>query len=458
MPQSITNFDAALKDDYGPGLRESINNSNPVWTEATRNDEDIVGRQAVWSIHTGRSTSTGARAELSALPSADRQRYSQAKENLAFLYHTIKVSGPAKQLTRNDTGAFTRAMEAELDGAEKDLRTDCARQAFGDVVTVASVVSTGVLAKVSGGSTTTPTLTAPNGNPITASEMRYFFINESVDVINGATGAVRGTQPIASINAAAGTITFAAAIAGTAANDFIVRSGSFQAEMLGLRALISNSNVIANIDPAVVPTWASVAVGSTSTAVSEVLFDQATEGVETDGDGNTPSLYISEHAQRRKLAQLLQAQKRFDGRETTLTAGWVGLQVARGTLRPFLPAAGRLRHLPQESGPLRRPGLHLGRGRRQDPVQGARRFGRSRGTVQELPTAHDDEPQLARPDPDGAAGLLGRNALRAIPSGRSHQPRSREATPGTVSSDTLDDYERSAYAEPRLRLGACRRS
>lgn len=333
MPQSITNFDAALKDDYGPGLRESINNSNVIWTEATRNDEDIVGRQAVWSIHTGRSTSTGARAELSSLPSADRQRYSQAKENLAFLYHTIKVSGPAKQLTRNDTGAFTRAMEAELDGAERDLRVDCARQAFGDVVTVSSVVSTGALAKVnSAAGAPTYTLFAPNGNAITASEMRYFFVNESVDVINGTTGASRGTQTIASINAAAGSITLAASVAGTAANDFIVRSGSFQAEMLGLRALISSSNVIANIDPAVVPTWASISVGSTTTAVSEVLFDQATEGVETDGDGNTPSLYVSEHAQRRKLASVLQAQKRYDGRETTLTAGWVGLQVARGTL------------------------------------------------------------------------------------------------------------------------------
>src|SRR6266568_3528681 len=113
MPQSVTNFDAALKDDYGPGLRESVNNSSPVWTEATRNDEDIVGRQAVWSVHTQRSTSTGARAELAALPSADRQRYSQAKESLAFLYHTIKVSGPAKQLTRNDTGSFLRALESE---------------------------------------------------------------------------------------------------------------------------------------------------------------------------------------------------------------------------------------------------------------------------------------------------------------------------------------------------------
>ena len=89
---------------------------------------------------TARSTSTGGRAELAALPSADRQRYSQAKENLAFLYHTIKVSGPAKQLTRNDTGSFVRALESEISGAEKDLKNDCARQAFGDAVTVNGVV------------------------------------------------------------------------------------------------------------------------------------------------------------------------------------------------------------------------------------------------------------------------------------------------------------------------------
>lgn len=332
MPQSITNFDAALKDDYGPGLRESINNSNPVWTEASRNDEDIVGRQAVWSVHTGRSTSTGGRAELAALPVEDRQRYSQAKENLAFLYQTIKVSGPAKQLTRNDTGSFVRALESEIDGAEKDLKNDCARQAFGDAVAVNSVVSTGILAKVSGGTTTVPTLLAPNGNPFTTSEMRYFFINEQVDVINGTTGAVRGTSTIAAKTPATPSVTFAAAIAGTTANDFIARSGSFAAEMFGLRFLVNSVGVFANIDPSVVPTWASILVGSTTTAISEVLLDQATEGVETDGDGSTPSLYLAEHSQRRKLASLLQAQKRYDGREVTLSAGWIGLQVARGTL------------------------------------------------------------------------------------------------------------------------------
>lgn len=331
MPQSLTNFDAALKDDYGPGLRESINNSNPVWTEATRNDEDIVGRQAVWAVHTQRSTSTGARAELAALPSADRQRFTQAKDHLAYLYHTIKVSGQAKQLSRNDTGSFVRALESEISGAEKDLKADAARQAFGDAVSVNSVVSTGILAKISNVAGSICTLQSPSGGTFTASEIRYFFVNESVDVINGTTGAVRSTTTISAITPATPSVTLTT-IGATAANDYLARSGAFAAEMNGLRFLVNNAGVYAAIDPATVPQWKSVLVGSTSTAISEVLIDQAQEGVETDGDGGMPDLILAEHAQRRKLASLLQAQKRYDGREVTLTAGWKGLQVARGTM------------------------------------------------------------------------------------------------------------------------------
>jgi hypothetical protein len=335
MPQSLTNFDAALKDDYGPGLRESINNNNVIWTEASRNDEDIVGRQAVWSVHTGRSTSTGARSELGTLPTADRQRYSQAKENLAFLYHTIKVSGPAKQLTRNDTGSFVRALESEISGAEKDLKNDCNRQSFGDAITINSVVSTGVIFKVSSDNGSgVITCLAPDGTAVTAPEIRSVFVNMTVDCINGTTGAVRSTGTITAVSAANGTITTnsGVSLSGITGNDFIVRQGAFNAEMLGLRAWIKDTGTIANINPSTVPTWAAVKVGSTTTAISEVILDQAAEGVETDGDGGTPNLFISDHSQRRKLASLMQAQKRYDGKEVTLTAGWIGLSVARGTL------------------------------------------------------------------------------------------------------------------------------
>lgn len=336
MAQSLANFDAALKDDYGPGLRNAINNSNPVLTEATRNDEDIVGRRAVWSVHTARSSSTGARGELGALPTADRQRFTQMSESLKFLYHTIKVSGQAKHLTQNDTGAFTRAMEAELRGAETDLKNDVSRQVFGQALTDGTVLQTGVIATLSADPGTGSTLTFAN-EP--TSVLRHFFKNMSIQAVNPSGGAVRtgGPYTVLSVSLANKTVTIVeSANAAIASGDYIVRgdasANSFTEEINGLRHLISATDKFAGVDPATEPAWAAVSVGSSTTGISEVVLDQAAEGVETDGDGSTPSLYIAEHAQRRKLASQLQAQKRYDGKQVTLQAGWEGLQVARGTL------------------------------------------------------------------------------------------------------------------------------
>lgn len=333
MPQSMTNFDAALKDNYGPGLRNALNNSNPVFTEVMRNDEDIVGRKAVWSVHTSRSASTGARAELAALPTADRQRYTQVYDDLAFVYHTIKVSGQAKALTRNDAGSFVRALESELDGAERDMKNDLARQVFGQSISIGGTVYSGVIAASSGNSGAVVTLTqgAATSTALTASEMRVFFVGESVSIINGSTGAVRGTASITAVTPATPSITLDQTIAVTA-GDYIVRAGNLGNEINGLRFLVNTTSVYAGIDPASTPAWAAVSVGGSTTPISEVLFNQAEEKVETDGNGETPNLYIVEHSQRRKLAQQLQAQKRYDGMSTTLTAGWKGLQVANGTL------------------------------------------------------------------------------------------------------------------------------
>lgn len=329
MPQSLANFDAALKDDYGPGLRNALNNSNPALTEIQQKPEgeDIVGRQAVWSLHTGRSTSTGARAELGALPSADRQRFKQPKQDLAYLYHTIKVSGQAKHLTQGDSGSFARALETEIKGAETDVKVDLARQIFNKVVTVNGVDYVGSLGLVSNVATTTFTF-ATN----TAGDMRSFFVDEKIEVINGTTGASRGTANITAVDVANKTITVDAAPAGTAANDHVARDGSFGNEIDGLRRLLDTTKVYAGIDPSTVPSWKPITAGSSTTGISEVVLDEAAEKVETDGIGIAPSLWFSDHTQRRKLASQLQAQKRYDGREMTLTAGWKALQISQGTL------------------------------------------------------------------------------------------------------------------------------
>lgn len=332
----MVNFDAALKDNYGPGLRNAVNSSNPILTESGYNDEDIIGRQAVWSVHTGQSASTGNRAEFGGLPSADRQRYVQVSDKLKFGYHTIKVSGPAKALTRNDTGSFVRALESEISGAEKDIKRDFARQLFGQALTDGTQLQTGVIATVTTHTGTNAVVTIANA---TDAEMRYFFVGMKIDFINPANGAVRTATPaggytVSAINAAARTVTVSDANidASVVANDYLIRFGNFGTEVNGLRFLISPTQKYAGIDPAVTPTWGAVSVGSTTTQISELLFVQAQEKVMTDGDGSDPNLLIVEFAQRQKLASLLQAQKRYDGKEVTLQSGWKGLAIAGGTL------------------------------------------------------------------------------------------------------------------------------
>lgn len=327
MPQSFADFDAALKDDYGPGLQKSINNSNPVFTEITSNDKDIVGRQAVWSVHTGRSTSSGARGELAALPTADRQRFTQVREDLAYDYHTIKVSGQAKHLTQNDRGSFARALEVEIEGADTDLKNSSARAVHNDFIDIGGTLFTGSMGKVTGVSSATLTFSGS-----TRPEMRYFFKDQKVDVINGSTGVSRGTGTVASVDRTAKTVTLSAAVTGMATNDFVAREGSFGKEINGLRGLISATKVHANVNPATVPEWGAIELGSSTETISETVLDELAETVAEDGNGEEPNLYISDRLQRRKLASMLQVQKRYEGKEITLKAGWKGLQLAYGPL------------------------------------------------------------------------------------------------------------------------------
>lgn len=326
MPQSLANFDAALKDDYGPGLKNALNNSNPIFTELGRNTEDIQGRQAVWSVHVRRSNSSGARAELGTLPTADRQGFIAPRDDLAYLYHTIKVSGQAIHLTKNDSAAFARALETEIKGAEKDLKLDYARQVFGQTVDIGGTLYTGVLGTCTA-STDTNTLILANA---TEAEMRYFFVGQALSVVDPTSGAVQGSANVSSIDVANRTVELDANTTA-ASGDHVVRFGNLGNEINGLRFLVGTQNY-AGITAASQPLWNALTLGSSTTAISEVLLDQAAEKVETDGDGTTPNLWITEHNQRRKLASQLQVQKRYDGREMTLKAGWKGLQIAYGVL------------------------------------------------------------------------------------------------------------------------------
>ena len=334
MTADLTAYDADMKDNYGPGLKNALNNQHNVLNEVPINTQDIVGRQAVWALHATRSASTSARGEGGTLASADSQGFNQLSRKLVFNYHTIKVTGPALHLTQGDEGAFVRALETELKGAESDIKNDRARQQFGQALTDGTVLRSGVIADVVGDPGTGTTITVSDQ---TKGEFRFWFQNIRIDFIDPATGNPRSNTPaggykVTAVSASAKTLTISsAADASIADEDYVVRYGNFGKEIDGLRTLVSTDKY-AGVDPSSVPSWGAVTDGGATSQISELLLNEASEKVQTDGNGSVPDIWIAEFDQRRKLAAQLQAQKRYDGMQKTLTSGWKGLDIAEGTL------------------------------------------------------------------------------------------------------------------------------
>lgn len=341
MAQSLANYDAALKNIYAPGLRNSINNSNPILTEVVHDTENVSGRKCIWAVHSGRSASTGARAEFGTLPTADRQRYIAPEDDLAYLYHTIKVSGQAKHLTQNNAGAFAKALDQEMTGAEKDIKNDLARQMFNAAVTIDGALAVGAYAVTVSVTNSTNIVigslvdaTAEEGVTANAADsvFRPFFVGLVLDSVNFSTGVVSATFTVTSITKSTATIG-TTTNTGIVEDDYLFRSGNYGAaggegnEINGLRYLTGTQDY-AGVTASTNPIWNGNAVGSTTVGISENLLESAVEIVQTDGDGSTPTFALAEHSQGRKLAVIAQQAKRFAPPSVTLEAGWKGVEVA----------------------------------------------------------------------------------------------------------------------------------
>ena len=145
MSLTLTNADAALKEDYQPAMREQLNNTVQFLAQIERNSKDVEGRRAVLSLHVKRNSGVGARQDGGSLPSAGAQGYAEERVPLRFNYGRIQISGPTLRAMKSDEGSFVRALDSETKGVVTDLRRDVNRQLFGtsDGVIAATDVTAG---------------------------------------------------------------------------------------------------------------------------------------------------------------------------------------------------------------------------------------------------------------------------------------------------------------------------
>ncbi|MBW2148127.1 MAG: phage major capsid protein [Deltaproteobacteria bacterium] len=128
---TLNNISNALKEFYLPAIREQLNTDTILLKRLARDEVNVSGKEAVILLHTGRNKGIGARADGGALPSAGYQHYTQAKVPMKYNYGRIELSGPTIKATRDDQGGWKRMVNAEIEGMVRDLRKDVNRQLWG---------------------------------------------------------------------------------------------------------------------------------------------------------------------------------------------------------------------------------------------------------------------------------------------------------------------------------------
>ena len=128
---TISSLQDLLKNRYLPPIRDQLENKRP-WSKRLRRDyESVSGLNVVMSLHTGRNEGIGARPDNGALPEAGHQTYKQMQFPVKYNYARIRVTGPLIAMSRNNAGAFARALTTEIQGAVRDLERDLEIQRLG---------------------------------------------------------------------------------------------------------------------------------------------------------------------------------------------------------------------------------------------------------------------------------------------------------------------------------------
>jgi hypothetical protein len=347
VAQDTVQADAILKNYYLPVLREMINQralllfgyspedlgrgagsmnasegeSMPyrgISRDATK--VEFAGRKWVFTAHTKRNESgtmrdepTGnwATATGAVLPPAGQQGWEDFEDKVRRAYKQIQISGFSLAVSERSLGSYLRLLESETEGAVNDLRKDLNRQGFGD--------QTGALAAI----------TADGVNTITVDNLQYLRVGMQIDIVNKSTDAVlnaAGGVTITAINTSTRVVTYSGTDLTTTPGTHVpALQGNWKREMNGLRNFI-RSDVYPILHATDASTagneyWRGKFVDGANTTFDEDQGQLLLDNI--GGEGKETQIIITTRGVRRRYANTLKAQKRFnDALSQTLHGGF----------------------------------------------------------------------------------------------------------------------------------------
>ena len=314
-----------LKEVYLPALQELLNNATPLLSQLEKEVTPVEGGNFVIALHTGRNAAAAiARAEGGTLPTAGEQSYKRAVVPVKQLYSRIEVSGKAIAATRSNKGAFLKALEGEMKYVMIDTKRQLNRQLNGD--------GTGALAYWTGADDSSGTNVDDglgNGTTYLPSGVTTLDLVDASDhtTILGTNLAVtRGT-----VGSTSTAITWTGTVSGSATGDYLVWPGTASKEMVGIRAVISDSNPptlsggLHGLTVAANPDWRAFILGSDSAKqeLSFPLIQQLLSRIvsESGADESDIKMFYGHPAMRDTYVKLCQDERVFYN-VMKLDGGW----------------------------------------------------------------------------------------------------------------------------------------
>jgi hypothetical protein len=329
--QNYTAFKAAMKETW---LSDSIENSVFVgselldqFTKLTPTGEN--GDHVSVTVRTGLSGGYSAvgRNGSSSLNEGTNVVTKKAEYTYSHNWFDVIIESAVIDESSSSALAVAKAVEVERQGAVDGIKRQLQRALFSDGSAIICSL------KNSAGAKSTFTVSGDGANAL---KRGHLYPGLKIDIGTVAAESSKAAdREVTAVSIKNGTITISGATVDTEEDGkyFVSiannRVGAESFEVDGLLAMISDTTVYGNIDPAEVPGWAAY-VNSTEQAVSTSLIYELEDEV-FQSSGETPDWCISSAKQIRILSEELQAQVRFNGGDSYNTGKRQGLTTPEGT-------------------------------------------------------------------------------------------------------------------------------
>ena len=337
MPQTLSSFDAVLKEFYEDMAVSQIENKTRLLNSFNEVDGPTVdGRRVVFPMHIGRNVGVMSSVEGATLTTSGRQAHVDVHIPLRKTVGRINLTKDVIDASRSNKGAYKRAMATEMDGLVRDISDYRNEMLCG--------YGTGVIGRVSGNpaaNATAITVDRPGGFAGTTNPNRFFQANMVIAGIRAGAVVANGAVTIVSTEEGGGydSITLAANTADFADDDDFVRAATttvtlvsdtdWQNPVMGLFGLVDDGTFVQTlhgVNRTTYPVFRSFVLASVG-ALSLDAIQRALDAAEMKGQGTINEMWC-EHGVRRAYLTLLEADRRYTSEKLQAPDG--GTKAAKG--------------------------------------------------------------------------------------------------------------------------------